>query len=248
MTRTFQGRMAFLNARPATRLLLLALAPWLAGVSLFAADKIDSAKLPDGHVVLSKTHSPDGRYGVTAFDNDEHEEPSSGPGGNALVELKTGHVVAVLCSDPAMTKMNHRAILPARWSPDTSGLLWEVDGKWFRSALVLLRVENGKLLWQRDVMKLLYQEILARTRKVEPKKYAKVKKDHADWGSAYPDGFAVEVEALDPVSFPMRVRAALASETKFPSILDSHLEAEINAKGEMKVTKFALGPSPRRKF
>jgi hypothetical protein len=58
----------------------------------------------------------------------------------------------------------------------------------------------------------------------------------------------VEVEALDPISFPLRVRAALASETKFPSILDSHLEAEINAKGEMKVTKFALGAGAQRKF
>lgn len=52
------------------------------------------------------------------------------------------------------------------------------------------------------------------------------------------------VEALDPLAFPLHVRATLASETKVASILDTHLEAEIDAKGTLKVAKFASGPGP----
>jgi hypothetical protein len=172
------------------------------------------------------------------------EEPPEGADANRVIALKTGKVVAVLVGEPGLVRMNHGDLLPARWSADSSVLLWEVAGKWFHDAMVLARLDQGKLLWQRDVMKLLQQEILTRTRKLEPRKYAKVKKDHTGWGSAYPDGFCVEVEALDPIAFPLHVRARLASETKIESILDTHLEGEIDAKGELKITKFGPGPGP----
>ncbi len=217
------------------------------GLSVAAALAVDpppASKMPNGHIVVEDSTSPDQHYAVTAFDNDKTEEPPKGMDTNRLIELKSGRVVTVLIGEPGLARMGHGGIMPARWSADSSILLWEVDGKWFHHTMVLVRLDQGKLLWQRDVLKLLQQEILTRTRNLDPKKYAKVKKDHQGWGSAYPDGFSVEVEALDPIAFPLRVRARLASETKEASILDTHLEGEINEKGELKITKFAAGPGP----
>lgn len=220
----------------------------LCGITLIATSSHSAppiAKMPKAHVVVESSISPAKRFGVSAFDPAKQEMPESGPTANTLVELKTNRVVATLASDPAPAHGgNHIDIMPSRWSPDGSLLLWEVDGKWFHYALLLVRLENGKVLWQRNVMQMLQKEILARTRQAQPKKYAAVKKDHEGWGSAYPDGFSVEVEALDPLTFPVHVRARLASETKVQSILDYHLEGEINAQGELKVTKFAPGPGP----
>ncbi|HSI13022.1 MAG TPA: hypothetical protein VK961_13315 [Chthoniobacter sp.] len=209
-----------------------------------AVDRPSAAKLPKGHIVAEDSHSPDQRYAVTVFNNSAMEEPPAGADANRVIELKTGRVVAVLPGEPGLVRMNHGDLMPARWSADSSVLLWEVAGKWFHDAMVLVRLDQGKLLWQRDVLKLLQQEILTRTRTLNPKTYARVKKDHIGWGSAYPEGFCVEVEALNPIAFPLRVRARLASETKVESILDTHLEGEINAKGELKITKFASGPGP----
>jgi len=64
--------------------------------------------------------------------------------------------------------MNHGGIQPSRWSADGSLLLWEVAGKWSPRALVLLKIEDGKVKWQRNLLKTARQEILARTRKAAP--------------------------------------------------------------------------------
>jgi hypothetical protein len=45
-------------------------------------------------------------------------------------------------------------------------------GKWAFRALVLLKIESGEVKWQRDLLKQMQQEILARTRKAKPRKYA----------------------------------------------------------------------------
>jgi hypothetical protein len=212
-------------------------------LSVAAALAVDPppSKIPKGHIIAEGSQSPNQRYAVTVLDNSETPGDADA---NKLIELKTGRIVAELSGEPGLVRMNHGGIMPTRWSTDSSVLLWEVDGKWFHNTMVLVRLEKGKLVWQRDVLKLLQQEILTRTRKLSPRKFAKVKKDHEGWGSAYPDGFCVEVEALDPIAFPLRVRARLASETKFESILDTHLEGEIDEKGELKITKFAAGPGP----
>jgi len=229
------------TARRLGRVVCFAVAFSLSVTAALAVDPPAASKIPKGHIIAEGSQSPNERYAVTALDNSEMTDDVDA---NKLVELKTGRVVAELTGEPGMVRMNHGGIMPARWSADSSVLLWEVDGKWFHATMALVRLDKGKLLWQCDVLKLLQQEILMRTRKLNPKKYAKVKKDHEGWGSAYPDGFCVEVEALDPIAFPLRVRARLASETKFESILDTHLEGEINAKGELKITKFAAGPGP----
>jgi hypothetical protein len=75
-------------------------------------------------------------------------------------------------------------------------LLWKVYGKWSPRALVLLKINNGKLQWQRNLLKLMQQEILARTRKADAKSYAAAKKRNAgSAGDYYPEGFTIDVIA-----------------------------------------------------
>ena len=139
--------------------------------------------------------------------------------------------------------MGHGGVLPSRWSPDGSLLLWEVEGKWFRDAVALLKFNNGALEWQCDITALAHREILERTKHGAPDKYAKAKEANAGSGSAYPEGFTIEVVALDPIAFPVKVRAALTSDPKqiegFPQ-LGSELSETVDEDGKFVVTDFHL--------
>lgn len=84
-----------------------------------------------------------------------------------------------------------------------------------------------------------------------PERYAAAKKANAGNGSAYPEGFTIDVEVLDPNSFPLRVRAILTSDPKgigeIPKV-DSHLDAVIDKHGKFTVTDFKLGPAVSHHF
>jgi hypothetical protein len=202
-------------------------------------------------LIPDDTRSPDGRYGVTvpvfALTKDDKTEPA-----NKLVEIHTGRVLAVIHADPGYDRaLNYHEIVPSRWSPDSSLLLWEVDGKWFSDALVLLRLENRQVAWQRDLLKLAQQAILARTRKAAPEKYAAAKKANEGNGSAYPDGFSIDVQVLGALSLPLRMRAVLTSDPKAAGAipkLESYLDATIDDQGKFNVNAFSLGHAASRHF
>ena len=197
------------------------------------------------------TLSPNHRYGVTVpvFDADEDD---MGEPANKIVEVRTGRVLAVIHAETGYDRaLNHRKTLPSRWSAHGSLLIWEVSGKWCPDALVLLKLKNGQVAWQRNLLTLAQQAILTRTRKAAPRKYAAAKKANAGSGSAYPAGFTIDVEALDTVSLPLHVRAVLTSNPKgmegIPN-LESCLDAIIDRKGNFRVTDFELGHAPARNW
>jgi hypothetical protein len=105
----------------------------------------------------------------------------------------------------------------------------------------LVKLESGRVLWQRNLLKLAQQSILKRTRKTAPKLYAESKKDNEGNGSAYPEGFTVDVEVVEPISLPLHLRAVLMSDPKGRSKLESSLESVIDEAGELTVTNFRLG-------
>lgn len=79
----------------------------------------------------------------------------------------------------------------------------------------LLRLENGKEKWQVDLMKTAQREILARTRKAAPKRYAAAKDANSGNGSAYPEGFTVDVISdEDKITFPYHVLVDLTANPK----------------------------------
>lgn len=214
--------------------------------------------VPKGFTVPDDTRSPDGRYGVTVpilaenpftgnFKDWDHLR-------NSLVNVQTGRVLAVIrAGTVGWDRMGHGEILPPRWSSDGSLLIWQVDGKWSDDALVVLKLHDGKVRWQTNVLKVAEQAILDRTKQTAPKKYALVKRTNAAFAGgtddphcAYPDGFSIQVDALDPVSFPLRITAELTSEakpgTEMYGVLASNLTGVLDADGKLTVTSFHLGP------
>jgi hypothetical protein len=206
--------------------------------------------IPKGFVVPECTISPDGRYGVTVplIDQDER----LGDPKNSVIDLTTGKVITVIKSQfTGWNRQNHGGVLPCQWSRDGSLLLWEVEGKWFSQALVLLKFKNGVLEWQRDILGSAQAEMLARTKSAAPEQYAKAKAANAGNGAAYPEGFSIAVAAVGQVSLPLRIQAALTSDPKqiggFPR-LGSQLTGLVDTHGEFKVTDFELRDNAFERF
>jgi hypothetical protein len=196
-------------------------------------------------VIPAETLSPDGRYGVTVpvidLDNPDGEtEPY-----NTLIEMRTKRVLAVIKAEPGFNRsLQWRSKPVAQWSSNSSLLLWEVDGKWHPMTLMLLKVEKGEVQWQRDLMTIARQAILPRTREASPKKYAAAKKGFVGRGFDYWEGFTIDAAALEPISFPLHIRATLTTNPKGIEedlTLESHLDGVIDEQGKFTVTDFKLG-------
>ena len=193
---------------------------------------ITGKQFPDGFGVERSSLSPDKRYGVLVpvdFDHYDDTKPQ-----NELVEVNTGRTLAVIDAEPGKAGfMNHGEIRPSRWSADGSLLLWEVGGKWSPRALVLLKIEDGKIKWQRNLLKMAQKEILARTRKFLPKNFAAFT--------------AIDVQVTGkedaPLSPPLAVHAEFDSNPKAmeppPSVyVHSEMEATIDSEGKFIVKNF----------
>lgn len=208
-----------------------------------------SADLPKGYVIAEDSASPDGRYGVTVPLMDELENDLSAH--NSVVDLKSGKALGVIKANTGWDHMNHTSIMPAQWSRDSSLVLWYVDGKWFPWAYVLIKIEDGRIAWQTDMLKEAQQAILARTKEAAPKAYAAAKKDNEGSGSAFPEGFSVDVEANGPVELPLKLEVSLTANPKGiegkPNV-ESHMEAIVDKNGKFVVKEFALGPGGSSRF
>ena len=218
-----------------------------AGGLAVSSDAAVAQIVPAGYTIPDITLSPDHRYGVTVPGLDTPNPH------NSLIEIKTGRVLAEIEADTGYEHANHIELLPSRWTKDNSFLLWEVDSKWCDRALVLLKLENGKVEWQRNLLKIGQQAILARTKQAAPGKYRAAKEQNKGNGSDYPDGFTVDVvvasEAGKPLSLPLAIRVFLTSnpkgmgDPKFIN-LDARLDASMNSEGKFTVTNFHLGTKP----
>ena len=200
---------------------------------------------PLGFTIPERTLSPDKRFGVLVPDEKRYDAG----GKNQLVEVGTGRVLAEIAGEPGMERMNHGGVAP-RWSADSSLLLWKVEGKWFPRAFVLIKLDDGKVQWQLNLLKTGQQEILGRAREAEPKKYAAAKKRNSGNGAAYPEGFTVDVttdgEENSPIALPLPVNVTLTSNPKaiedYPenAELNATLEGQVDGDGKFKVLKFGL--------
>jgi hypothetical protein len=194
--------------------------------------------------------SPDHRYGVTipVFHFETGDQPDHRK--NKVVDLGTGAVIAVLRADPPGydRALNHHEAPSPRWSSDSSLLLWKIDGKWCPDALILLKIEQNRAKWQLDLLRTAQQAVLSRTREAAPDQYKICKRANAGSGSAFPDGFTVDVttdgEDNKRVSLPLVVHADLMAnpkEIEGDPNLDSHLDGVVNEDGKFAVQEFQLG-------
>jgi len=223
-------------------------------VILFATTLFASAaSLETDYITPSFTFSPDHRYGVMIpvfhMEAAETQEPDNRM--NKVIDLHTKRVITVIRSEPGYDRaLNHHETVPPLWSRDSSTLLWKVDGKWFFDALVLVKIQNDKELWQIDLMKESQRAILARTRDASPKQYAAAKQENVGNGSAYPEGFTVFVTTDEKqIEFPYHVEVDLTADPKeiegFPAKLESHMNAIVTEEGKYIVTEFKLGKRKR---
>lgn len=200
---------------------------------------------PEGFTVPESTLSPDHRFGILVPDSDHYDIQSPQ---NKLVEVTTGRVLAVIQAETGMEQMNHGGTAP-QWSEDSQWLLWKVEGKWSPRALVLLKIENGKVAWQTNILKEARQAILTRAKAAHPKQYAAAKAYNKDLDqSYYPDGFTINVTTpVDdgkPVAVPLAVHADLTPNPKgmgdFPKAarLEATLEATVTKDGKLAVNQF----------
>jgi hypothetical protein len=219
---------------------LVCAAVFLALISISAA-----ADWPAGFSVPKSTLSPDGRLGVLVPDESHYcdEQPQ-----NKVVEVASGRVLVIIQAETGMEQMNHGGAAP-QWSADGSLLLWKVEGKWAPRALVLLKIHEGKVAWQVNILKQAQRATLIRTRKAQPKAYAAARDFNKGNGSAYPEGFTIEVTTpVDhdkPVALPLAVHAELTPDPKgledFPktATLYAKLDAVVTADGKFLVEKFS---------
>jgi hypothetical protein len=218
-----------------------------AAVLLSAAVSALTANPNVDYITPSFTFSPDGRYGVMipVWHDEGAQQPDDRM--NKVVELRPNRIVAVIHADPGYNRaLNFHETAPPRWSAASSVLLWKVNGKWFPDALVLLKLKDDKEQWQLDLMRASQRAILARTNEASPQRYAEAKQANSGNGSAYPDGFTVNVTTdEDNIAFPYHVLVDLTANPKeienFPANLESHLDAIVTPDGKFTVTKFKLG-------
>lgn len=224
---------------------MLKTSAFIASVLFWLIGHAWSQAIPQGYLLPEETLSPDHRYGVLVPQAGQFPANAANPK-NKLIEVKTGHVLGELVGSTGWKGMNHQSILPARWAKDGSCLFWQVDGKWGPISLVLVRLENDKVLGQTDLYQEVVQAILTRTREARPKEYSRTK-NALGYGSAYPDGFTIDIYAEGeegaPLTFPLKIHADLTSDPKGISEkpLASYLDGTVDKNGKFTVTNFKLG-------
>jgi hypothetical protein len=226
------------------------------------AEDFPAVKLPAGYIIVPSSVSPNGEYGVSAFDDEVSPIPDRIED-NKVINLQTGETLGAIRANFAIIPMNRGGILPARWSSDSSLVLWEVEGRWSPYALVLLRINDSQIASQLDLLKTAQQAILVRTQKAAPSKYAAAKKWNKGSGSAFPDGFTVNVRVEGdkerggpkedvhgvPISLPFKVHVELTSNPKEMDCpkraqLDSELDGMVTREQKFAVTQFHLRDKP----
>ena len=108
------------------------------------------------------------------------------------------------------------------------------------------------MLVEEETIKTAQQEILTRTRKASPQKYAAAKKRLGGTSGHYPDGFTVNVIEADqedaPLSLPLAIHTELESDPKpmedgpaENTKLRSEMDAIVDPNGRLVVKDFHLG-------
>ena len=92
--------------------------------------------------------------------------------------------------------INYINIATPWWADNESLVLWKVNGKWAPTALVLIKLKDNKQSWQLNLLKSFQKEILSYTKKAAPEKYEEARQANLGNGTAYPDGFTVDVEPI----------------------------------------------------
>jgi hypothetical protein len=218
------------------------------------------ATLRAGESVPASTRSPDGTLGVTVPDKTTFSEVKYRADGmpekflHRVVEVKTGRMLGEIRAPNGLEHGNHSGLSP-RWTDDGSGLLWIIHGKWSPRSAVYLQISNGMVAWQTDLLGGTQTEMLRQTRRAAPRTYAAAVEANKGSGSAYPEGFVIDVNFPEAnPTLPLRFHACLTSNPKglvaFPSKAEvfARMTGTLKSDGTLSWTGYQAwtGPAARR--
>ncbi len=209
------------------------------------------AELPHPELYQFRATSPDGKLAVSVPILRFHEETFEDVEPiNALVELGSLRVLATLpCGWVGWSKQNHGGC-GGEWSKDGGILCWKVHGKWTSDSIVIVKISDGQVAWKLNTSKLCQRHILDCTQAAQPDAYARARFQNKGFGAAYPEGFTIDVRpGIDPalgLSWPLKIQVDLTSDPKGPrkDMVESWLDATLQADGKLSFGKFHLGPRP----
>ena len=168
----------------------------LGTLALCAASLSLRADIPAGCRIMDGSASPDGSLAVLEPAGDAAQGGELAKMRNQIIDTKSLTVIGAIEGVPGMKQMNHGGA-SARWSAKGDMLLWHVDGKWGPRTATFVRLKDGRIASQIDVVKAGYDEMLKRAKKAHPKTYAAAKEHNEGSGPALPDGFAASVSLKD---------------------------------------------------
>jgi hypothetical protein len=166
-----------------------------------------------------------------------------------VVEIKTGKLVVELDGWEAWNHSNHGGY-GAKWSQDGLILHWEVEGKWTSLVVVIVKMNEGRFVWQKDIVPACWKAILAKTKATNPVAYTREKEENKGNGAAYPEGFTVDVRVDDeestPLKLPLKVYIDLTSDPKSSrrGIIDSWMNAVLGKDGKLTFGAFKFEKRP----
>ncbi|MEI6351146.1 MAG: hypothetical protein WCP06_08565 [Verrucomicrobiota bacterium] len=181
-----------------------------------------AAKPPSGFVFPEESFSPNRVYAVLVPDR-EHGDGK--PDQNSVFEVKTGRVLGPI-HGPTGTLLGNGGGVSAKWSSDSSLLVWTVSGKWGPLGIAVVEIKGGKITRQTDLLKAIQAGMLAGLKKERPVEYANAREAIRGNGSACPGGFTVDVQcSLPDAKRGVAFTVALTADPKDALTPDLRLEA-----------------------
>ncbi len=149
-----------------------------------------------GYSIPDITMSPDGKFGVAVPDAKHYREVAEwrydGPSLHEIVEITSGRILGAIQGHSAFidahSTMGQGGLRPARWSADSSLLLWEIEGKWVPTSLILVKLKDGEILWQRNLLNTIQQEMLSLTKRAAGSNYPRAERRAYGDNPSYPNG------------------------------------------------------------
>jgi len=188
--------------------------------------------------------SPSGRYAVTVPKGEFVDQIADSK--NQLITATTGTTLAQLPGWVGHNRMNHGGC-DGTWSKDESLLVWIVDGKWSSDSVVVAKTGGARVDWVVDLSPPCQRAILERLKGVDALAYTRAKERNNGNGSAYPEGFTIDVrtgdvEGEDP-KLPLKVRIDLTSDPKgmHNESVECWLDAVLDEHGKLSFGEFHMG-------
>ena len=199
------------------------------------------------------TLSPDHKLGVVVPDYEKFFRRNKELPPNILVDMASGKVLATL-QGPVANLLESNTDLQPSWSQDGSTLIWAFKSKWSYRTIDVVKLEGGVVQWQVNLLERAQKEILARTQKAVPKRYAEKKAKNANDGGDFPEGYTINLKFKSPSgepyghmparisNLPLSFAVTLTSDPKGldNSPVDSRLEGKIDAEGKVTFFRFKL--------